>query len=585
MIGRVDKISGSVRAGRWSQVHEFEKNGLRLVAAVSFAGEDLDEPQTISTGREILARIHELIFANPSKDLLETVKACLKVLQTEFADLNISLALMHAGVVYVGTNLAGVWVKRAGGDGFVITPNQSTTASSRIQLGDVIILANPDFFSALPEGTLRAAIATVGGMEQLVTMAHSSAHTLNPVAAVLTFFPEPVESTVVPKGPNFLQKFFRNTIYLSSESRETRQKRTKWFGVGFLILMLLLVVGYQVYKSQTDTHRIEARTKLEEITQKFTEAKALVPLNRPRSQQLLAEVAQELDSLSTNKYALNDPRYTQTKAGLESVKDEAAGVNRVSPTPVIDLTLVRDASAVSQLLYMDKQLFVLDTTNNRAFSVDLDKKSATVIAGVADLGTTKLLASYPGKVEVLSSKGIVECSLTNTTCATKVNLDTSWGVISGMGMFGGNIYLLSDTTIWRHQVSETGFTEKQDWLASSEDKSILATRRSMAIDGFIWLAGEGKIDKYTRGVHENFVVSGLDTPLGQDLAIYTDGDANNLYVLDRANSRIVSFDKTTGQYQKQYVHDDLKTISAFAADEKGGQIYWGIGGKIVAVSL
>lgn len=586
MVGRVDKISGSVRAGRWSQVHEFDKDGLRLVAAVSFADEASDDAQTIALGREVLARLHELVFASASQDVLATLKHTLHILGGEFAHIHVAVALLHNGVIYVGTHAAGVWVKRSSGDGFVIPAGSSTTASSQVQAGDSIVLANPDFFTALPQGALRAAIAGASGMEQLVTMAHSVNPDLNPVAAILSFVAEAQNpALVVPKGPPFWHKWLKGPVYVSYENKEFRQKRTKWLGVGFLILMLLLVAGYQIYKSQTDVHRVEARTKLEEITQKFTEAKALVALNRPRSQQLLGEVQQELDSLADNKYALADPRYAEVKSGLATVTDEAAGVNRVTATPVIDLTLVRENSAVSQLAFLDKQLFVLDSSNNRLFSVDLDKKSADVLAGVTDLGTTRTLASYPGKVEVLSDKGVVECAITGKQCALKIPFDAGWGVISGMGMFGGNIYLLSDQTIWRHQVTDTGFSEKGDWLAASEDKSLLTGRHSMAIDGFIWVAGEARIDKYVRGVRENFAVSGLEVPLGQDLDIYTNGDANSLYVLDRSNARIVSVDKQTGQYQKLYFNDDLKNVTTFVVDEAGGQLYWGTGGKIVAISL
>ncbi len=585
MFGRVDKIVGSVGAGRWSQVHEFAKGGQRLVAAVSFRDENSDEAQTISQGREILARLHELVFASDQKDILATVKNCLRVMGGEFAGLNISLAVINGEIVYVGSHLGGVWVKRSAGDGFVVPPGKSAIASSRVQAGDVIILANPDFFNTLPEGTIRAAISSAGGMEQLVTMAHSGGQNLNPVAAILSFSPETVARVVKPKGFGLWQKFFKGPVYVSYEDKAVKQKKTKWIGVGFLMVMLALVAGYQIYKSQTDSRRIEAKQKLEEITQKFTEAKALVSLNRPRSQQLLSEVKQELDSLATNKYALADPRYAAAKSGLVEVGDEAAGVSRVTPAAVIDLNLVRENSLASQLAILNKQLFVLDNTNNRLFSVDLDKKSADVISGVTDLGTTKFLASYPGKVEVLGSKGIVECSVSGVQCSVKIPVDPAWGQIAGMGMFGGNINLLSDLTIWRHQVSDTGFTEKADWLAKTEDNSILAGRHSMAIDGFIWVAGSGQIDKFVRGVHENFSISGLDTPLGQDLAVYTDGDADKLYVLDRANSRVVSVDKQTGQYQKQYVSEGFKNTPAFAVDEKGGQLYFGAGSKIMAVSL
>ena len=94
------------------------------------------------------------------------------------------------------------------------------------------------------------------------------------------------------------------------------------------------------------------------------------------------------------------------------------------------------------------------------------------------------LASYPGKTEVLSNTGIIECQ--NDKCQNKIKLDSDWGTVVDMGMFAGNIYLLTNANIWRYQTTETGFGTKQSWIAKTEVVD-LSGSTSLTIDGSLWV--------------------------------------------------------------------------------------------------
>ena len=88
--------------------------------------------------------------------------------------------------------------------------------------------------------------------------------------------------------------------------------------------------------------------------------------------------------------------------------------------------------------------------------------------------------------------------------------------------------------------------------------------------------------KYTRGVREDFGVVGVED-FGGDV-IYTDGEAEKLYVLDSGNSRVVVFGKD-GQYDRQYVLDQAGGASDVVVDEIGKKMYLLEGSKIWEVQL
>ena len=99
-------------------------------------------------------------------------------------------------------------------------------------------------------------------------------------------------------------------------------------------------------------------------------------------------------------------------------------------------------------------------------------------------------------------------------------------------VFTGNIYLLSDKKFGDIKLLNR-FGNKQSWVD-------LTAGDFLAIDGNVWVTRGGELLKYIRGNKENFAISGLDKPLGSHLQIYTNDEAEKLYVLDLDNSRLVS---------------------------------------------
>ncbi len=172
-----------------------------------------------------------------------------------------------------------------------------------------------------------------------------------------------------------------------------------------------------------------------------------------------------------------------------------------------------------------------------------------------------------------------------SACSMAAKSDDGWGEVVDMGMWGGNIYLLSKTGIWKLQGGESGYGAKQAWLAGTEDTTSLSQSQSMAIDGSVWVASvQGsmfKIQKYTRGVRENFEVSGVEGLAGD--AIYTDDETEKLYVLDAAGGRVVVLAKT-GEYESQYTAEAIKGATGLVVDEKAGKIYVLAGTKIYEIN-
>ena len=615
MVVEVGKVLGRIASGWWAQVHDYladpsagsgqaeqaHKRG-RLVACASLHNPaQPDQLEMVAAGREVLARLHELYYGNLAGDPLTALKRAGTGVAAEFPDLELVCLAIVNGAIYVAVvGAAGVWSKVASREGWIVNPSRAGQGvpglSGWLKPGQVLVAGNSTFCQVLSLGAVRAAVANSAPAaemaEALTAVVHGQDTGMGGVGVVVHILPLTSQVSKINTRPPIIERV-RTTlagfmpkpagpIYISATDKTKSRRRNMYAGIGFLVLLLLLVGGWQWRRMYVENKLGERNQRIEELVHKFNEAQSLAQLNPVRSRQLLAEVEASLPGLKNSKKP--DERIAQVEAGFGQVLGVASGVKLATAQEVLDLDWLRSGMTGSRLGLVEGKLVVLDSEGDRLAVVDPAKQSGAVISGQTDLGVAKLMAVYPGKITVLSDKGLVECDLAGS-CQTKVPFDSAWGQVVDMQMFAGNIYLLTPAGVWRHQVTDTGYGPKQAWLAGSEDTSQLGSSSNLAIDASLWvMQTTGQILKYTRGVREDFVLTDLDQPFAPGAVIYTDPEAELLYILDRGNGRVVVLAKT-GAYQLQYQFDQAKEAQDLAVDEAGGQMYLLAGSKILSVKL
>jgi hypothetical protein len=83
---------------------------------------------------------------------------------------------------------------------------------------------------------------------------------------------------------------------------------------------------------------------------------------------------------------------------------------------------------------------------------------------------------------------------------------------------------------------------------------------------------------------DSFYIQGLDKPFSQDLVLFTDKECDNLYILDRKNTRIVVINKI-GIYKKSYVWPGIAGVSNIAVSENLKKIYLLSGSRLYTLDL
>ena len=593
----IGKVVGRVDEGYWSQVHDFSPNEEqkfairgRLLAIVTLKRQDEDTDITVvERGREILAHLHELYFGNLEESAYERLKQAVSTLSTTY-EVWLDCAVILEDIIYLVSNSGGVWLSYKEQAGWLIEypHNQIISLSGRLVPNQQFILGNRQFWQETPMGIVRAALESSldQALETLGALVHGSLKAEGAAAILINTTTGFEDMKLVTRKeeevledfspPKIEHDFYKKPIF--TQHGPISSKKNMILGISFLVAFILLAVVGKVRYQYLVSGKAKLDQRSEELAFKFNEARALSILNSVRSREMLLEVKTEMTdirSLGGGKY--KNLNLEQIEADYSTVVNKAMGINSILTTEVLDLSLIRDGLTGDKMTLLDGKLYVIDSTSDRLVSVDPVKKSGTVIAGKDILGEAKFIASYPGKIEIFSDKGVIECLVSGVQCSVKIKFDQDWGEIKDMAMFTGNIYLLSDKKIWRHQTAESGFGNKQSWVD-------LTAGDFLAIDGNVWVTRGGELLKYIRGNKENFAISGLDKPLGSHLQIYTNDEAEKLYVLDLDNSRLVSL-KKTGEYLSQYLNSDLGKVTSVVVDEKQNKAYFVTGSKILQIEL
>jgi hypothetical protein len=134
--------------------------------------------------------------------------------------------------------------------------------------------------------------------------------------------------------------------------------------------------------------------------------------------------------------------------------------------------------------------------------------------------------------------------------------------------------------ILRFPRADGGFGDKTSWL---KDGTSLADVTDMTIDDNIYAIQNNNVLKFFKGQKQSFSLEASKTQVTYS-KIFTTPDLTNIYVLDTANSRIVSYSKD-GSIVAQYYNESLKNGTSLTVSEKNKVAYVSTTSGLMSITL
>ncbi|MBI4157549.1 hypothetical protein HY502_01755 [Candidatus Woesebacteria bacterium] len=625
MIVTSVKLTGNPGPSGWAQVHEFtpegaEKLSLRgkffAVVGTSSAKEGID---SVSAGRELLARLHEEYFGKLEATAFNALKAAVENVTAEFSsswgNVEIAAVCVLKNVVYsVSTGGAQTAIIREGAFAKILTSSEpkangeisASSISGYPKEGDFLVFGTKKFFEVVGAEDIKSALSSKNlksSAEALAPLIHSRNDVGSVGATILGFeggtqaslaedesvaldvkkedAPVVIKSSqVFDKAKGFLKKltdaFPERKIYVRGETDELTSaggNRKVTLSVGALILILLIVsIGFGIRQKKNKDIRGKYEDRLVQAEHALSEAVTLLEINPERSRELFLEA--KTYALEIKNEGVKDRRLEDLLEKLDSSQSLILGEYREEPELFIDLSLLTSGANGDDLAFSGGNLLVLDKASRRVVRIAVDTKKTETIAGPDQITSPQKVAGYEKKAFVVEDSGVFEVGIKKTSA-----LEDTWDGEVLAHVFGANFYILEKGAgvIWRYPGDGSTFGAKQNWFGAGVAPN-LSNAISMAIDGSIWvLNSDGRILKFAQGSPQAFSSQGM--PLTGVDAIYTDEENTYVYILDKAGKRVVVFGKD-GKYKAQYFSDKIGEAVDLAVSEKEGKIILLAGPKL-----
>lgn len=550
----------------WSQAY----NAGKLFAVLSLTkqepAEDLNQLPTL--GKAILDTLEQEYFTIEDKNLANikqaVTNACTKIPDDVSFSFVVGSIIQNALYVFIKGS-GKVVLKRGEKIGTVLTSGEVSqnsevlSASGLLENHDIIVFETEKFVNIVSPDTLSSYLnnhAPSEIAESLAPRVHGQ-EAGDACAIIVTYNKEEeeVENTerIIQGKVSFLDRFknIPNVFALASKififkrrfpsvSLDSSRTHSKKFflTIAVVILIVLIVsVSFAIKKRGDEKSRVLFEKTYDAAKTKYEEGEGLLNLNKNLAREDLEEARKILVS-NISQFKKGSSEQKQLADLLKKTEGKleiASAVNMVEEKPVSEDN--------SPLL-----AYELKNIGKGVFSED---------AANIYLATDKEIASFDKKSE--KSK-------------TLIKNDSDWKSAGAVATYLTNIYLLDkEDGVHKFVATGSGYT-KTNYFAEGVSPD-LANSSSMAIDTSVWiLTNDGTILKFTRGKADSFTVTGLEDSLSNPLRIFTNTDTNNLYVLDKGNSRIVVFNKK-GEYQAQYRANILKDAIDFDVREGDKKIF------------
>ena len=478
----------------------------------------------------------------------------------------------------------------------IIDGNQTVflqTASGKIISDDLLVLQTQSFAKILDDQKIITSLdhrpvaeIAEGLLPEILKDSHSSG-----AAALFLQFnvEEKMEEEQRPtfQIPSAISRLLsklpksRRDLYLRHSAFEENKKTVKLIFTGLVFIFLLVAIIYQVRLQKT-----------REATSEFGRVYSLAE-NQLESKQNLPQIKQSLIDYAVKKYGKDwskrkDNEVQKIKALISRIDEAYLVTARIykieTPTLFYDLSLLKDQAKSANAVLKDTNVIFIDSNSGTIFSLDTKTKNGTIVSGDEAFKGATLISARADWIYIFGNEGIYRVDTVKNKKELLIKKDEKFQEIISLISFTGNLYFLDKKAnqIWKYIATETGFSDARTYL-NPDVSPDFSKAVSMAIDGSVYvLKADGTILKFTQGLPENFTLTGLDGALNSPNQIITTD--NYIYIHDKANRRIVLFNKK-GEYYSQYQIGGSFDISQILADESSRKPFLISASKISVVDL
>jgi len=358
----------------------------------------------------------------------------------------------------------------------------------------------------------------------------------------------------------------------------------------FFVMMLVIGISREIQQK----HNTNIQGQIQEMTRMYEEGAALLDLNTVKSRERFMSAQTLLLTLKkdVSPKSKEGREIAEIEKKIAELLPKATQKYEVTPELFYDVSLLKGGSTISAFAFSGETMVFLDRQTSSLFSLVLATKNGQILAGSSAIAGATEIALHGDNAFVLVPEGITGVSTKDKSVKALIKKSDEWGKVSVLSAYGGNLYALDSvkSRIWKYvatgsaELSGLKFSDMKEYL-NADTLPDLSAATTISIDGSIWLGTTtGKIIRFTQGKEDSISIRGVEPEFGNMLLLYADDTAENLYILDGDNTRVVVLEKD-GLYKAQYQYPKEMKPTGIAVSEQLGNVFLFIDGKLYTFSL
>ncbi|MFC1663635.1 hypothetical protein ACFL0A_00695 [Patescibacteria group bacterium] len=343
-----------------------------------------------------------------------------------------------------------------------------------------------------------------------------------------------------------------------------------------LFLILILVIGFFVFKGEREEKINKAREVLEKVEEKDLDAQNLLILKEEGKANSLY---QEAWNLLLPQIKTGAPLQKQALSLKSSIESNLYSLNKLEFDPVLNLVFEfkpKDINFIPQkMIILNENLYFFNPFSLNIYKLNIKEKTGKILqtSQAIKMGTV-LNDSALFFLDDKEDSPLLTYFENETLLSKSLTPPSDGFNFDDLASFKSNIYFLdteSGAVIKYSQPTSQDSSLPQDWLSPQTKKPVQA--KAMALDGSVWILNKSsEISRYYSGSFQETLSINLFPFLEKPTKIWTLSSLPYLYVLEPLNERIIILNKQ-GQIFKQFQSQKLDNLLDFAVSENGKTIY------------
>jgi hypothetical protein len=365
--------------------------------------------------------------------------------------------------------------------------------------------------------------------------------------------------------------------------------------LGAAVVLLFFVAAFTVPDLISEDEQQRLARRVESATVQLNAG--LAEQDPGRKRQLLEEAR-----LSASEALRIDPQHAiatdlrQQAVATLTAMDAIFDLGPMTTVTTLSRQITGEAS-IGSLAVSGVNAFLLDDRGGRVFAVSLASPGTPTVIYQAGQTYGATPAEAPrfmfweggeqtGRLLILDAeRKLFEVRPGSPPNPLPLRRPNTWASFAGIAAYDGNFYVLDPqgNQVHRYLPAAAGFDSEPGAVLTSQTR--LNDAQALAIDGDIYvLLRNGEVKRYRNGSDIGFSLGGIDRALKTPTAIVPVAGAEELFIADAGNKRIVVAGRD-GVFRRQFVSNAITDLGSIAVDPSGATLYVVVGDALLSAPI